>query len=96
MYLWPFQDAVEAGIGATMGSYNGVNGIHANAKNIALGKWLREELNYQGWVLSDCNSIYLGLEAESANAGMDSIICGTTFPYHDSASFSWAASSARE
>ncbi|OWZ53156.1 avenacinase [Cryptococcus neoformans c45] len=74
LYLWPFQDAVNAGVVSTMCSYNGLDGIPACSNPKSLGKWLHEELNYQGWVLSDYGAIYDGYEVDSANAGCDSVI----------------------
>lgn len=57
-----------------MCSYNGLDGIPACSNPKSLGKWLHEELNYQGWVLSDYGAIYEGYEIDSANAGCDSIL----------------------
>lgn len=78
LYVWPFQDAVHAGVVSTMCAYNGLNGTYSCADPISLGKWLHEELNYQGWVLSDFGSVYENTEVDSANAGLDSVIGATT------------------
>jgi len=64
-----------------MCSYNGLNGTYACADPVSLGKWLHEELNFQGWVLSDFGSVYENTEVASANSGLDSVIGGTTRAY---------------
>ncbi|WWC88926.1 uncharacterized protein L201_003841 [Kwoniella dendrophila CBS 6074] len=84
VYLWPFQDAVQAGVASTMCSYNGLNGTYACADNTSLGKWLHEELKFQGWVLSDYGAVVAGQEANAANAGLDSVIGAAFTSYSDS------------
>lgn len=64
-----------------MCAYNGLNGTYACADPVSLGKWLHEELNFQGWVLSDFGSVYAGTEIAAANSGLDSVIGSTTLPY---------------
>jgi beta-glucosidase len=81
LYVWPFQDAVHAGCVSTMCAYNGLNGTYSCADPVSLGKWLHEELNFQGWVLSDFGSVYEDTEVASANSGLDSVIGGTTRAY---------------
>ena len=63
-----------------MCSYNGLNGTHACGNPVSLGRWLHEELDFQGWMLSDCNAVALDQEVQSANSGLDSVICGTLTP----------------
>nr|XP_018261855.1 avenacinase [Kwoniella dejecticola CBS 10117]OBR84013.1 avenacinase [Kwoniella dejecticola CBS 10117] len=79
LYLWPFQDAVQAGVASTMCSYNGLNGTYSCADPTSLGKWLHEELKFQGWVLSDFGAITFGEEIQAANAGLDSVIAPYPF-----------------
>jgi len=74
LYLWPFQDAVHAGVVSTMCSYNGLNFTHSCANPTSLGKWLHEELGYQGFVISDFGAVYKGEEIAAANAGTDTVI----------------------
>jgi hypothetical protein len=81
LYVWPFQDAVHAGCVSAMCAYNGLNGTYSCADPVSLGKWLHEELNFQGWVLSDFGSVYEDTEVASANAGLDSVIGATTLAY---------------
>ena len=81
LYVWPFQDAVHAGCVSVMCSYNGMNGTYSCADPVSLGKWLHEELNFQGWVLSDFGSVYQGTEIAAANSGLDSVIGSASPPY---------------
>lgn len=50
VYLWPFADAVRAGVASVMCSYNRLNGIAACEKDAALNAILKEELAFQGYV----------------------------------------------
>lgn len=52
-YLLSFAEAVRAGTGAIMCSYNRINGSHACEDNATLNRILKGELNYQGYVMSD-------------------------------------------
>jgi beta-glucosidase len=47
-YLWPFADAVRAGVGAVMCSYNQVNNSYACQNSYLLNKLLKDELGFQG------------------------------------------------
>lgn len=53
MYAWPFAEAVRAGTGYVMSSYNMVNGTHASANSEILNGLLKTEFNFQGAVISD-------------------------------------------
>lgn len=88
LYLWPFQDAVHAGVVSAMCSYNGINGTYSCANPTSLGKWLHEELNFQGYVLSDYAAIYEGIEIDAANAGCDTVI-GFAQPQYGAAATSY-------
>lgn len=81
LYVWPFQDAIHAGCVSVMCSYNGLNGTYSCADPVSMGKWLHEELNFQGWVLSDFGSVYEGTEIGAARSGLDSVIGNTAAPY---------------
>lgn len=47
VYLWPFQDAVRAGTGAVMCSYNRINDSYACANSKTLNGLLKTELGFQ-------------------------------------------------
>jgi len=72
LYLWPFDDAVEAGVGVVMCSYNRVNQTYA-CENEHLAKGvLKGELGFRGFLLSDWNAQHNGLL--SATAGLDVVM----------------------
>ncbi|PWY72425.1 hypothetical protein BO70DRAFT_297934 [Aspergillus heteromorphus CBS 117.55] len=69
LYLWPFADAVRAGVGAIMCSYNQINNSYACQNSYALNKLLKGELGFQGFVMSDWEAHHSG--ASAAMAGLD-------------------------
>ncbi|CAK7208931.1 beta-glucosidase [Sporothrix curviconia] len=74
MYLWPFADAVRAGVGAIMCSYNKINGNYSCENSWTLNYLLKNELNFQGFVMSDWGAQHSTLE--SALAGLDMAMPG--------------------
>ncbi|KAJ8109444.1 hypothetical protein ONZ43_g6133 [Nemania bipapillata] len=69
LYLWPFANAVKAGTSTVMCSYNRVNGNYSCANSDLLTTFLKDELAFSGYVLSDWYATH-GTE-DSANAGLD-------------------------
>ncbi|GAM84813.1 hypothetical protein ANO11243_028140 [Dothideomycetidae sp. 11243] len=69
LYLWPFADAVRAGTGAIMCSYNQINNSYACQNSEVLNKLLKAELGFQGVVVSDWSAQHAGVS--SALAGLD-------------------------
>jgi len=53
MYLWPFQDAVHAGSGGIMSSYNQLNGTYTSGNPALLGATLKGVFDFQGFVVTD-------------------------------------------
>ena len=49
-YLWPFANAVHAGAGCIMCSYNRVNNSYACQNSKLLNGLLKTELGFEGWV----------------------------------------------
>ena len=49
LYMWPFADAVRAGVGSVMCSYNRVESIYACENNWTTNYLLKNELNFQGF-----------------------------------------------
>ncbi|RYP28561.1 hypothetical protein DL767_007167 [Monosporascus sp. MG133] len=72
LYLWPFQDAVHAGTGNIMCSYNRVNNSYGCANSKAQNGLLKTELGFQGAVTSDWGAIHSGVA--TALAGMDMVM----------------------
>lgn len=53
LYLWPFADAVHAGAGCVMCSYNRLNNSYACQNSKSLNGLLKTELGFEGFVVSD-------------------------------------------
>ncbi|KAI1422337.1 glycoside hydrolase family 3 protein [Xylaria sp. FL1777] len=75
-YLWPFADAVRAGVGAVMCSYQQVNNSYGCQNSKTLNGLLKGELGFQGFVMSDWQAQHAGVA--SAVAGMDMSMPGDT------------------
>ncbi|KAH9931535.1 glycoside hydrolase [Fomitopsis serialis] len=69
LYLWGFAEAVRAGTGYVMCSYNEVNGTHACANAYTQNNILKDELNFQGGIMSDWGGVWS--DAETINGGLD-------------------------
>ncbi|KAJ1305209.1 hypothetical protein OPQ81_000238 [Rhizoctonia solani] len=76
-YLPSFVEAVRAGTGAIMCSYNRVNGSHGCEDDVTLNQILKGELDYQGYVMSDWYAHWTNEGA--ALGGMDMTMPGTGF-----------------
>ncbi|KAL9932528.1 hypothetical protein V8E36_008645 [Tilletia maclaganii] len=74
MYMWPFAEGVRAGAGAVMCSYNKLNNTHACEHDHALNHLLKDELGFQGSVISDYGAVW-SLE-DSVNHGLDAQMPG--------------------
>ena len=93
VYLPPFQSALNAGSATVMTAFNEVNGIPASGNEFLLKDILRDELNFDGFVVSDWNStlemIAHGFAKDekhaaelSAVAGMDMEMASETYELH--------------
>ncbi|KAL6791721.1 glycoside hydrolase family 3 protein [Trichoderma sp. SZMC 28012] len=69
VYLWPFQDAVRAGSGNIMCSYQRVNNSYGCSNSKTLNGLLKTELGFQGFVVSDWGAQHAGVA--TAEAGLD-------------------------
>ncbi|KAH9890234.1 glycosyl hydrolase family 3 N terminal domain-containing protein [Xylariomycetidae sp. FL2044] len=69
VYLWAFYDAVKAGTGTIMCSYNRLNNTYACGNSKALNGLLKGELGFQGWVVSDWGAQTSGVS--TALSGLD-------------------------
>jgi beta-glucosidase len=84
IYLWPFAEAVRAGVGAIMCSYNQVNNSYACQNSKILNGLLKDELDFQGFVMSDWGAQMSGVASALAGLDMtmpggDTILSGTSF-----------------
>ncbi|CAO3640048.1 unnamed protein product [Cunninghamella blakesleeana] len=69
IYLWPFEQSINAGVGSIMCSYNKLNGTHTCENNYLLNQIIKGDLNFKGFVTSDWGATHS--TAESANSGLD-------------------------
>ncbi|KAK4185063.1 glycoside hydrolase [Podospora australis] len=76
LYIWPFADAVRAGVGSVMCSYQQINNSYGCQNSKALNGLLKDELGFQGFVMSDWQAQHTG--AASAVAGLDMSMPGDT------------------
>ncbi|KAK5636910.1 hypothetical protein RRF57_012622 [Xylaria bambusicola] len=53
LYLWPFGDAIKAGVASVMCSYNMINNSYACGNSKLLNGLLKDEMGFQGFVMSD-------------------------------------------
>lgn len=74
LYLWPFADAIRAGTGSIMCSYNQVNNSYSCQNSYLLNYILKNELGFQGFVMSDWAAQHSGVG--SALAGLDMTMPG--------------------
>ncbi len=90
VYLPPFKAAVDAGTATIMSSFNDLNGVPASHNKHLLTDILRGELGFEGFVVSDWNSVTEGIvhglaatpkeaAALAFNAGVDMEMVSTSF-----------------
>jgi beta-glucosidase len=76
LYLWPFADAVRAGVGSFLCSYTLVNNSYGCQNSKTLNNILKGELGFQGFVVSDWAGHQSGVS--SSLAGLDMSMPGDT------------------
>jgi beta-glucosidase len=69
LYLWPFAEGVRSGVGSVMIAYNAVNGSACAQNSYLINGLLKDELGFQGFVMSDWLAQISGVP--SALAGLD-------------------------
>ncbi|KAI0475751.1 glycoside hydrolase superfamily [Xylariaceae sp. FL0804] len=74
LYLWPFGDAIKEGVASVMCSYNMLNNSYACGNSKLLNGILRDEMGFQGFVMSDWLAQRGGVS--SALAGLDMTMPG--------------------
>ena len=67
----PFANAVIAGVAATMSSYNQINNSYSSQNSWTLNYLLKNELGYQGFVMSDWGGHHSGVSSALAGLDMD-------------------------
>jgi beta-glucosidase len=76
LYGWPFAEAVRSGVSSVMCSYNRLNQSYACQNSKLLNGMLKEELAFQGYVMSDWAATHSGYPA--VLAGLD-MACHTIY-----------------
>lgn len=76
LYLWPFAEGVRAGVASVMGAYNAVNGSASTQNSYLINNLLKDELGFQGFIMSDWLAQISGVPA--ALAGLDMAMPGDT------------------
>lgn len=71
LYLWPFANAAKANCAAFMCSYQRLNGSYACENSKALNGLLKEELGFQGYVMSDWGGTHSGVSSIENGLDMD-------------------------
>ena len=90
VHLRPFRAAVDAGVATLMASFSDLNGVPATGNEFLMRQVLREEWDFDGFVVSDWNSIHQlavhGLTAndrdsalQAATAGVDMDMAGNVY-----------------
>lgn len=74
LYLKPFMNAIRAGAGCVMCVYNQINGTAGCENSKVMNQILKEELNFQGFVVSDWSAVFNTTPA--VHAGLDVIMPG--------------------
>ncbi|TKA81328.1 Beta-glucosidase 1 [Friedmanniomyces simplex] len=74
LYLWPFADAVRAGTASIMCSYNKINNSQACQNSYTQNYLLKNELGFQGFIMSDWSAQHSGVSG--ALAGLDQTMPG--------------------
>lgn len=69
VYLPPFKAAIDAGAGNIMSAYMGLNGVPASGNAWLLGKVLREDWGFTGFVVSDAGAVH-SLTTHGFSAGV--------------------------
>jgi beta-glucosidase len=93
IYLRPFKDAVDAGVMTLMASFSDLNGVPATANDFLMRQVLRDEWSFDGFVVSDWDSIHqLAIHGLTENdkesafaataAGVDMEMAGGTYSGH--------------
>lgn len=76
LYLWPFAEGVHAGVTSVMAAYNAVNGSQCAQNSYMINNLLKDELGFQGFIMSDWLAQMSGVA--SALAGLDMGMPGDT------------------
>lgn len=85
LYLYPFSDAVRAGVVSVMCSYNQINNSYACQNSAVINGLLKDELGFQGYVVSDWGAVHSGVATYLA--GTDMLMPGDGNNFNDGLSW---------
>src|SRR5438067_6574549 len=89
IYLPPFHAAVDAGVGTLMSAFNDLNGVPTTANHHTLTEILRGEWKFNGFVVSDYDSVHEliahGTAANDAEAAVEALTAGVEMDMVDGA-----------
>ena len=80
IHLAPYYQAVAAGVDTIMISYNSINGIKMHGSSYWINDVLKEEMGFEGFIISDWNAIhqlpgsFYDQVVSSVNAGIDMLM----------------------
>lgn len=77
LYLAPYYDAVKSGVAATMCSYNQLDGTWACENDQVMNKFLKEEMGYRGYIMTDWGAQHSTVPA--AISGLDMSMPGSDY-----------------
>ena len=77
LYLWPYYDAVRAGVASIMCSYNKLDGTWACENDQVMNKFLKTEMGFPGYIMTDWAAQHSTVE--SAVAGLDMTMPGSDY-----------------
>jgi beta-glucosidase len=92
-FLPPFEAAVrEAHVGSVMASYNEIDGVPSHANHWLLGKILRQEWEFNGYISSDDNGIEMlagghHIAQDASDAARQSLSAGVDFDVADAPAY---------
>jgi beta-glucosidase len=71
LYSWPFAESINAGVATVMCSYNSVNQTQMCQNSKVLNGVIKEELDFQGPIISDWAAMIDGIQPALAGADMN-------------------------
>ncbi len=93
IYLPPFHAAVQAGVGTLMSGFEDLNDVPASANYHTLTQILRQEWRFDGFVVSDYDSIHElmahGIAADDEQAGLEALTAGVEMDMVDGVYEKW-------
>ncbi len=89
VYLPPFRAAVDAGVRTLMTSFSDIDGVPATGNEFLLRQVLRDEWGFDGFVVSDWDSIRQlqihGLTANDRESAREAVVAGVNMEMHGDA-----------